>query len=71
MFARGRAGPSPSTPASVQCQKCLKRGHYSYECKASAQERPYVARPSRSQQLRNPRLQPKLANTSLEPAEQK
>ncbi|KAK2806010.1 hypothetical protein FQN50_006025 [Emmonsiellopsis sp. PD_5] len=34
--------------------------HYSYECKASAQERPYTSRPSRSQQLANPKLAPKL-----------
>ncbi|KAL7623369.1 hypothetical protein AAE478_007050 [Parahypoxylon ruwenzoriense] len=34
--------------------------HYSYECKASAQERPYVSRPSRTQQLFNPKLMPKL-----------
>ncbi|KAI0440224.1 zinc knuckle-domain-containing protein [Xylaria telfairii] len=57
-----RRGPSKSTPANVQCQKCLKRGHYSYECKASTQERPYVARPSRTQQLFNPKLAPKLAS---------
>ncbi|KAI1303349.1 zinc knuckle-domain-containing protein [Xylaria venustula] len=57
-----RRGPSKSTPANVQCQKCLKRGHYSYECKASAQERPYTARPSRTQQLLNPKLAPKLAS---------
>ncbi|KAI0479626.1 zinc knuckle-domain-containing protein [Xylaria cf. heliscus] len=57
-----RRGPSKSTPANVQCQKCLKRGHYSYECKASAQERPYVPRPSRTQQLLNPKLVPKLAS---------
>ncbi|KAI1773503.1 hypothetical protein F4818DRAFT_422776 [Hypoxylon cercidicola] len=57
-----RRGPTKSTPASVQCQKCLKRGHYSYECKASAQERPYVPRPSRTQQLLNPKLVPKLAS---------
>ncbi|KAI1389481.1 zinc knuckle-domain-containing protein [Hypoxylon trugodes] len=55
-----RRGPPKSTPANVQCQKCLKRGHYSYECKASAQERPYVSRPSRTQQLFNPKLVPKL-----------
>ncbi|KAJ6088313.1 hypothetical protein N7486_009574 [Penicillium sp. IBT 16267x] len=35
--------------------------HYSYECKATAQERPYTARPSRTQQLQNPRLMPKLS----------
>ena len=34
--------------------------HYSYECKAAAQERPYVSRPSRTQQLLNPKLAPKL-----------
>jgi hypothetical protein len=68
---RGRGGPSRAAPASVQCQKCLKRGHYSYECKASAQERPYVSRPSRSQQLRNPKLVPKLTNDSPNPLEKK
>ncbi|KAI1738928.1 zinc knuckle-domain-containing protein [Xylaria scruposa] len=57
-----RRGPSKSTPANVQCQKCLRRGHYSYECKAAAQERPYIARPSRTQQLFNPKLVPKLAS---------
>ncbi|KAJ5740967.1 zinc knuckle-domain-containing protein [Penicillium malachiteum] len=35
--------------------------HYSYECKATAQERPYISRPSRTQQLQNPRLMPKLS----------
>lgn len=34
--------------------------HYSYECKATAQERPYISRPSRTQQLANPKLVPKL-----------
>ncbi|KAL2017643.1 hypothetical protein VTK56DRAFT_1911 [Thermocarpiscus australiensis] len=59
---RGRSGPSKATPSNVQCQKCLKRGHYSYECKAAPQERPYVPRPSRTQQLFNPKLQPKLSS---------
>ncbi|KAF5703578.1 hypothetical protein FMUND_12941 [Fusarium mundagurra] len=45
--------------------------HYSYECKATAQERPYVSRPSRSQQFRNPKLVPKLMNETLNPLEQK
>ncbi|KAF5601722.1 hypothetical protein FPANT_1662 [Fusarium pseudoanthophilum] len=45
--------------------------HYSYECKATAQERPYVSRPSRSQQFRNPKLVPKLTNEALSPLEQK
>lgn len=59
-----RRGPSRATPASVKCQKCLKNGHYSYECKASLQERPYIARPSRSQQLANPKLVPKLTEAT-------
>ncbi|KAK4172005.1 zinc knuckle-domain-containing protein [Triangularia setosa] len=66
-----RGGPSKSTPTSVQCQKCLKRGHYSYECKASAQERPYIPRPSRTQQLFNPKLQPKLTNAVPDDIEKK
>ncbi|KAK6431799.1 hypothetical protein LTR95_012032 [Oleoguttula sp. CCFEE 5521] len=37
-------------------------GHYSYECTASQQDRPYAARPSRTQQLLNPKLAPKLTN---------
>ncbi|KFX92968.1 hypothetical protein V490_05052 [Pseudogymnoascus sp. VKM F-3557] len=55
--------PSKANPSTL-CQKCLKRGHYSYECKAVAQERPYVSRPSRTQQLFNPKLVPKLTNNA-------
>lgn len=36
--------------------------HYSYECKVQLQERPYNPRPSRTQQLLNPKLVPKLTN---------
>ena len=36
--------------------------HYSYECTASAQDRPYASRPSRTQQLLNPKLVPKLTS---------
>ncbi|KAI9712562.1 MAG: hypothetical protein M1812_006871 [Candelaria pacifica] len=36
--------------------------HYSYECKSSTQERPYASRPSRTQQLLNPKLVPKLTS---------
>ncbi|KAH9892331.1 hypothetical protein F4778DRAFT_316543 [Xylariomycetidae sp. FL2044] len=66
-----RRGPTKSTPANVQCQKCLKRGHYSYECKASAQERPYVSRPSRTEQLLNPKLLPKLTSEMPDALEKK
>ncbi|EXJ72252.1 uncharacterized protein A1O5_04756 [Cladophialophora psammophila CBS 110553] len=46
--------------ASTVCQKCLKKDIY--ECKSSVQERPYTSRPSRTQQLLNPKLAPKLAS---------
>ncbi|KAL6707972.1 hypothetical protein ACN47E_003646 [Coniothyrium glycines] len=59
MFRRPGAGRSKASVDTL-CQKCLKRGHYSYECTAPAQERPYKSRPSRTQQLLNPKLQPKL-----------
>jgi hypothetical protein len=59
---RRPGGRSKAAPDTL-CQKCLKRGHYSYECTASAQERPYKSRPSRTQQLLNPRLKPTLTTT--------
>ncbi|KAG9246288.1 zinc knuckle-domain-containing protein [Calycina marina] len=63
MYSRGPnpGGPSRAT-ATTTCQKCLKKGHYSYECKAVVQERPYVSRPSRTQMMNNPELVPKLTS---------
>jgi len=61
-YGRGPAGGPSKATASTTCQKCLKKGHYSYECKAVVQDRPYVARPSRTQQLLNPKLVPKLTS---------
>ncbi|XP_047148971.1 zinc finger CCHC domain-containing protein 10-like [Vigna umbellata] len=46
----------PSRSASggaAQCQKCFQSGHWTYECK---NERVYISRPSRTQQLKNPKL---------------
>ncbi|RDA88615.1 hypothetical protein CP532_5811 [Ophiocordyceps camponoti-leonardi (nom. inval.)] len=60
---KARRGPLQSTQANPR--------HYSYECKASAQDRPYVSRPSRSQQLRNPKLVPELTGASEPPAKKK
>jgi len=57
----GLRGPTKASQLTL-CQKCLKRGHYSFECKVSAQERPYMPRPSRTQQLRDPALVPKLTS---------
>src|ERR1700761_3904433 len=48
--------PSNSNPRatpSTLCQKCLGRGHFTYNCKAT---RPYVSRPSRTQLLNDPKL---------------
>ncbi|CAH2044628.1 unnamed protein product [Thlaspi arvense] len=42
--------------AASQCQKCFQAGHWTYECK---NERVYISRPSRTQQLKNPRLRVK------------
>ncbi|KAI1008132.1 hypothetical protein K3495_g85 [Podosphaera aphanis] len=56
-------GASKATPSTL-CQKCLVKGHYSYECKTIAQNRPYVSRPSRTQQLRDPKLVPELTNST-------
>ncbi|XP_021907046.1 zinc finger CCHC domain-containing protein 10 [Carica papaya] len=41
-----------------QCQKCFQSGHWTYECK---NERVYISRPSRTQQLKNPKLRMKLS----------
>ncbi|KAF5382425.1 hypothetical protein D9615_002776 [Tricholomella constricta] len=53
----GRSTNKPRATASTICQKCLKSGHFIYECKST---RPYVSRPSRTQQLENPKLLAKL-----------
>ncbi|EOA13837.1 hypothetical protein CARUB_v10026936mg [Capsella rubella] len=45
-----------SASAASQCQKCFQTGHWTYECK---NERVYISRPSRTQQLKNPKLRMK------------
>jgi len=52
-----RSANQPRATASTVCQKCLGTGHFTYECKSS---RPYITRPSRTQQLENPRVLAKL-----------
>ncbi|KAF7768557.1 hypothetical protein Agabi119p4_7800 [Agaricus bisporus var. burnettii] len=52
-----RSTNQPRASTSTVCQKCLQRGHFIYECKY---ERPYISRPSRTQQLENPKLLAKL-----------
>lgn len=48
-----KALPTSSGGAYFQCQKCFQPGHWTYECK---NDRVYMSRPSRTQQLKNPNL---------------
>ncbi|CAJ2654013.1 zinc finger CCHC domain-containing protein [Trifolium pratense] len=51
--------PTMSTiGGNAQCQKCFQSGHWTYECK---NERVYISRPSRTQQLKNPKLRPEVS----------
>ncbi|OMP02272.1 hypothetical protein COLO4_11257 [Corchorus olitorius] len=52
---------SMTTMGASQCQKCFQAGHWTYECK---NERVYMSRPSRTQQLKNPKLRMKLLSAS-------
>ncbi|KAI0086551.1 zinc knuckle-domain-containing protein [Irpex rosettiformis] len=52
-----KTNSNPVAMSSTVCQKCLGTGHFTYQCKGS---RPYVSRPSRTQQLENPRTLAKL-----------
>ncbi|XP_042025091.1 zinc finger CCHC domain-containing protein 10-like [Salvia splendens] len=47
-----------SVASASQCQKCYQMGHWTYECK---NERVYISRPSRTQQLKNPKLRMKVS----------
>lgn len=44
---------SSTVAGAAQCQKCYQSGHWTYECK---NERVYISRPSRTQMLKNPKL---------------
>ncbi|KAJ4973192.1 hypothetical protein NE237_006366 [Protea cynaroides] len=43
---------------SSRCLKCFETGHWTCECK---NERVYISRPSRTQQLKNPKLKLKIS----------
>ncbi|ESW26355.1 hypothetical protein PHAVU_003G112500 [Phaseolus vulgaris] len=45
---------------AAQCQKCFQSGHWTYECK---NERVYISRPSRTQQLKDPKLRVNVSET--------
>lgn len=63
--------PPPLDGAASQDRLTPAERHYSYECKGTTQDRPYIARPSRTQQLFNPKLVPKLNSDVLEGLEKK
>eukprot|EP00898_Chlorokybus_atmophyticus_P001226 jgi/Chlat1/2103/Chrsp17S00185 len=48
---RTRSDKQSVGQGTQQCQKCYKFGHWTYECK---NERVYMARPTRTMQLKNP-----------------
>ncbi|CAN6322175.1 unnamed protein product [Urochloa humidicola] len=50
---KSKVSEASSGGAYTQCQKCFQHGHWTYECK---NERVYMSRPSRTQQLKNPKL---------------
>ena len=49
---RGTGGITATTTSAIKCQKCLQTGHRIHECRN--QPAPYVKRPTRTQQLKNP-----------------
>lgn len=49
---RGPSGPQEGNGAPV-CQRCLQPGHWTYQCKNEAV---YKSRPTRTQQLKNPKV---------------
>ncbi|KAF8394655.1 hypothetical protein HHK36_020871 [Tetracentron sinense] len=53
-----KSSMSTISGTSSQCQKCFQTEHWTYECK---NERVYISRPSRTQQLKNPKLKMKLS----------
>nr|XP_045084044.1 uncharacterized protein LOC109760349 [Aegilops tauschii subsp. strangulata] len=53
-----RPNAVPTSSSGGQCQKCFQPGHWTYECR---NERVYISRPSRTEQLKNPRLKKKVS----------
>jgi hypothetical protein len=48
-----KASTTSSGGAYSRCQKCFQLGHWTYECK---NDHTYISRPSRTQQLKSPKL---------------
>ncbi|CAL5222698.1 g5100 [Coccomyxa viridis] len=62
----GRYAKKPVTgrlgAVNAVCQKCLQKGHWTYDCKASATV--YQSRPSRTKQLMDPNYKPRFLGAS-------
>ena len=52
-LVQGRFGGGGQQGGAPTCQRCLQPGHWTYECK---NEPAYQARPTRTQQLKNPKV---------------
>ncbi|KAF8914954.1 zinc knuckle-domain-containing protein, partial [Mucidula mucida] len=59
-YAPHHSSSSARATSSTICQKCLKTGHFTYQCKNAPV---YVSRPSRTQQLEKPSVLAKLKET--------
>mmetsp|Transcript_19948 Transcript_19948/g.64946 ORF Transcript_19948/g.64946 Transcript_19948/m.64946 type:complete len:168 (-) Transcript_19948:2371-2874(-) len=63
----GRPAPRPGGATAPICSRCLKRGKWTFECCKDDSKRAYVSRPSRSAQLRDPKLKPAFASPDDQP----
>ena len=52
-FRKPRSGAGTAAAANAVCQRCLQKGHFTFQCKNQAV---YNVRPSRTQQLLNPKV---------------
>ena len=57
-----RAPAAGASAANARCQKCLQIGHWTYQCSGEAV---YKARPTRTQQLLNPKVRYLAQNSAL------
>lgn len=59
-------GRGQQADSATICQKCLQSGHYSFSC---TKEAVYKPRPTRTQQLKNPKLKTKLTGATMDQLE--
>ena len=61
-FRKPRSGAGTAAAANAVCQRCLQQGHFTFQCKNQAV---YHVRPSRTQQLLNPKVRQSAPTRSL------